>query len=124
MQIRKDALSNLGVELLVVFGSRARGSHQAGSDLDVGVLFQPGARLDPEAVDAVRNTLESAENLDLVCLNHAGPLLLNEVALDGEPRFENLPGAFERFRLRAFKRYMDTAKFRRAQAEALRELYG
>lgn len=33
-------------------------------------------------------------------------------------------GAIEEFRLRAHKHYMDTAKFRRLQAEALDERYG
>lgn len=63
-------------------------------------------------------------DLDLVCLNGANALLLREVALDGVPQFEKQPGTFERFRLLAFKRFMDTEKFRRLQADSLRALYG
>ncbi len=124
MKINKDALATMGVEMVIVFGSRARGSGRPDSDLDVGVLFLPGTPLDHRSLDQVRPALGGDDHLDLVCLNRAGTLLLKEVALDGVPQFEIEPGTFERFRLRAFKRYMDTEKFRRFQADSLRAEYG
>lgn len=124
MNLDPDVLRELGVELLVVFGSQARGSARADSDLDVGVMFCWEAGPSLRRLDELAQALQAGDRLDLVCLNDGGALLLNEVALEGTPRFEIRPGTFERFRLRAFKRYMDTARFRRFQAERLRALYG
>lgn len=123
MEIHEDRLLQLGVELIVVFGSHARGKARADSDLDVGVLFSAG-RCELDLLEEVREALGGGDDLDLVCLNRAGSLLLKEAAQDGIVQFESRPGAVEEFRLRAYKRYMDTAKFRRLEAEALDERYG
>ncbi|MBI4728938.1 MAG: nucleotidyltransferase domain-containing protein [Acidobacteria bacterium] len=113
------SLHRLRVRLLVLFGSRARAGARASSDLDLGVIFESGA---PGDLDAIREALHAPAGMDvdLVDLGRADPLLLREAALDGRPLFEAAPGAFEEFRLRAVKRYYDTAWIRRAEAEALR----
>lgn len=123
MDIDEQRLRELGVELILVFGSSARNQARPGSDLDVGVLFAGALGDGGEDLEAVREALGGGDHMDLVCLNRAGALLLKEAAQDGKPRFEARPGAIEEFRLRAFKRYMDTAKFRRLQAEALNARY-
>jgi predicted nucleotidyltransferase len=118
VRIDEEALRALGVTLVVAFGSRARPAARRGSDLDLGVLFAPGGPCaDPTAVI---DALESPVELDVVFLNDADPLLLMEVARDGRPLFEAVPGTFEEFRLRAIKRYLDTAWIREVEAEALR----
>ena len=124
VKIDGETLESLGVELIVVFGSRARGRSRPNSDLDVGVLFAPHTQPNPPLLDEVRRTLEDGEDLDLVCLNGADPLLLREVALDGVPRFVNREGVFEEFRLVAFKLFIDTEKFRRFELERLRASLG
>ena len=68
--------------------------------------------------------LRAEREIDLVVLDEADPLLLREVALDGRPVYEEEPGAFEGFRLRAIERYLDTEWMRRAEAEHLRRRYG
>ncbi|HXF73417.1 MAG TPA: nucleotidyltransferase domain-containing protein [Actinomycetota bacterium] len=131
LRIDEPALRAAGVRLVVVFGSAARGSARPGSDLDVGVLFDGAAPFPsepPAPVDArreaVARALRADREIDLVVLDEADPLLLHEVALDGRPVFEAEPGAFEGFRLRAIKRYLDTAWIRRIEAERLRSRYG
>ncbi|MGQ0678150.1 MAG: type VII toxin-antitoxin system MntA family adenylyltransferase antitoxin [Actinomycetota bacterium] len=116
----KRRLTELGVELVMIFGSRARGVHRPDSDLDVAILFGPGTSIDLAVLDAAREALGGGDELDLVCLNEADPLLLKEVALDGVPIFEYRPGTVEEFRILAYKRYMDTAKFRELEAGSLR----
>lgn len=117
------ALKEARVELLVLFGSRARDRGREGSDVDLGVVLGPG---EPslERLDAVRGAIRADVEPDLVVLDRADPLLLYEVARDGRPVYESASGAFERFRVRAVKRYMDTAWIRRLEAEALRARYG
>lgn len=128
MDLRIDAaaLRRAGARLVVVFGSAVRGTARSESDLDVGVLFDGGRSDEPfdARLDAVASAVEADRPLDLVVLDEADPLLLREVAVDGRPVFEAEPGAFEEFRIRAIKRYFDTAWIRRIEAEVLRERLG
>lgn len=118
-------LRALGVRLVVLFGSRARGTQRRDSDVDVGVLMDaasPGL-LDRRRVE-IADSLGLTGEVDMVFLDDAEPLLLFEVATTGRPIYEHEPGTFEAFRLRAVKRYYDTAWIRRVEAEALRRRYG
>lgn len=127
MNIRVDeaALRRLGVRLAVLFGSRARGTERPESDVDVGVLLDdavPGF-MDPRR-GAIAAALSGNGETDLVFLDEADPLLLYEAAVEGRPIYEREVGAFEEYRIRAIKRYYDTAWIRRIEADALRRRYG
>lgn len=126
MELRADGdvLRALGVRLVVLFGSRARATARSGSDLDVGVLLgsEPPGLMDPRARQ-ILDALGANGEIDLAFLDAADPLLLFEVASDGRPVFERAPGEFEEFRIRAAKRYYDTAWIRRLEAEALRRRF-
>jgi predicted nucleotidyltransferase len=128
LRVDRAAIRRAGARLLVVFGSAARGVEHAGSDLDLGVLFDGGGPEDTgpygPRLEAVASAVQADRPIDLVLLDEADPLLLREVALDGRPVFEAEPGAFEEFRLRAIKRYLDTAWLREIEARVLRERYG
>jgi predicted nucleotidyltransferase len=94
----KDALSReLGVACAMVFGSRARGTHRDGSDLDLAIVgrgvdrFELGARL------SILLDLE----IDVVDLDDANIPLLRAVVDDGVPVSSNLPGALGSFYSRA-----------------------
>ena len=50
-----------GIELIILFGSRARGDARPGSDLDVGVLFAPRRVPSPRQLSALE-----ARMLDLL----------------------------------------------------------
>lgn len=117
------ALRDAGVTLAVLFGSRASGTAREGSDTDVGVLVDGGV---PGLMDPRRARIAAAlgtGDVDLVFLATAEPLLLFEVARTGRPLFEASEGAWETFRIRAVKRYYDTAWIRRIEADALRRRY-
>ncbi len=124
MEIDERRLKGAGVELVLLFGSRARGDSGPGSDYDVGILFLPRRPKGLKELAEVREALGGGDQLDLVCLNTADPLLLRLAAEEGVAQYEEYPGAVEEFRLRAHKRYMDTAKFRELESEALRSLHG
>ncbi len=71
-----------------VFGSTARGDAGAGSDVDVAVFLDPA--LDPPARATLKLALMTdlmaslqRNDVDLVVLNEAGPMLYHRVLRDG-----------------------------------------
>jgi predicted nucleotidyltransferase len=99
------------LELVVLFGSQARGRSHAGSDTDLAICrrdlpldFDERLDLDAELGAAL------GRDVDLVDLRSADPLLLHQVFLAPRLLF-GAPHAFERERLRAFHRYVDYRPF-------------
>jgi predicted nucleotidyltransferase len=111
-----------GVRLAVLFGSAARGEAAPSSDLDVGVLFDPGR----ETAGALEVALARAagRHVDLVRLDAAPPLLRFEIARDGRVLLERAPHAWPDFRARAMTDWWDWAPtarlLNRAAVERLR----
>ncbi len=99
------------VDLVVLFGSRARGHTHASSDWDVGVRFhrphQPLLHLcalDPVLARAIGC---SSDAIDLVDLDQVSYLLQRCVAEDGIALFERQPGLFTSFCSRASRQWAD-----------------
>jgi predicted nucleotidyltransferase len=88
-----------GIQLTVVFGSRARGDATAASDWDIAYLADERLDRDHLLTDLVR-TLDT-DHVDLVDLARAGGLVRFRAARDGVVVFESQPGAFARFWLEA-----------------------
>lgn len=106
-----------GISLIVLFGSQVRGSAKEDSDVDLGLLLETYPITPSEELTLIRELVWTTENanLDIAILNHADPLLGYHVACHGHPLYEREPHSFNRFQLRAWKRFIDTAKFRRLQ---------
>jgi uncharacterized protein len=96
-----------GVRLAVLFGSAARGESGPDSDLDVGVLFEPGR--ENTAGLEVALARATGRRLDLVGLDAAPPLLRFEIARDGRVLLERAPHAWADFRARAMTDWWDWA---------------
>jgi predicted nucleotidyltransferase len=88
------------LELLVLFGSAARGRMRETSDIDVAIRCDAAADLDALFM-ALAPRLKSSR-VDLVDLRRAGPLLAFEVARSGHLLLERSPGAFRTFQSLAF----------------------
>jgi uncharacterized protein len=122
MQSFERALANAlesrtGVRLAILFGSAARGEAGPGSDLDVGVLFEPGGGDAPGLEVALARA--TGRRVDVVRLETAPPLLRFEVARDGRVLLERTPHAWVDFRARAMTDWWDwapTARFLHAAA--------
>ena len=105
------------VELVVLFGSVARGRPRPDSDLDVAVRCDGPADLD--ALYLLLAPRLASSLLDLVDLRRAGSLLAFQVARHGRLLYERDPGAFRILQSLASRRYCDTHKLRRAQRRSI-----
>ena len=110
-----DAIPEL--ELAVLFGSTVKDQARATSDVDLAVRCAGPADLD--ALYLALAPRLGTDRLDLLDLRRATPLLAMEVARSGRLLYEKRPGAFREFQSLASRRYVDTAKLRRAQRRAI-----
>lgn len=113
---------NHGVDLAVLFGSRASEHVSPDSDIDLAVLL---AEKDVGGSDSEKlhtatgllkdlmHFLETAD-IDLVILNRADSLLRFEVARTGRPLYESAAGSFADFCSLALRQHEDSAVFYRA----------
>lgn len=97
------------VAYALLFGSTARGSAHAGSDLDVAVGLSPGVRLDVMALGDLIATLEAAtgRTVDLVLMDEAPPALAYRIFRDGEVMVERDHAALVERKVRAILEYLD-----------------
>lgn len=116
-RVRDLATAVPELELLVLFGSHAKGRARAASDVDLAVRCTQPADLD--ALHVALAPRLATDRIDLVDLRRAGPLLAFEVARSGHVLYEQRAGAFREFQSLASRRYCDTAKLRRAQRRAI-----
>jgi len=112
-----DVCHRHGVSLVVLFGSQATGMARPDSDLDLGILVDEYPVEPARELALIRDLVYALRraDLDVIILNQANPSLCYQAARDGRPLYEREPGTFDRFRFRAWKRFIDTARFRRLQ---------
>jgi predicted nucleotidyltransferase len=96
-----------GLELLMVFGSRARGDAHARSDWDFGFLAVEG--MDVATLLGAIVEIAGSDRVDLVDLGRASGLLRYRAARDGRVLFEARPRLAERFCLEAAQFWCDVA---------------
>lgn len=100
----REALSDVpGLELLVLYGSRARGNARSGSDWDFGYL---GKIDSPSVYDRIARVL-GTNDVDLVDLTTASGLLRFQAARDGMPIAEKTSRLFDEFAITAALHWFD-----------------
>lgn len=110
-----------GLELLLLFGSRARAESHSRSDWDLGYLA--GVDTDPAVLRGRLVENLGTDRVDLVDLGRAGGLLRYRAARDGQLVFEARPGVGDRFRLEAALFWCDAAPvLQRGYEDVLAEL--
>lgn len=124
MQINRirDALSAIAdIRVAYVFGSVAKGTERADSDVDVGVLTASDLSLADRGRLQDRLSAALGRRVDLVDLRAAPPLLRHEVVRDGVcvvTRDEDERVSFEH---RTAMEFLDTRHLRAVQHAYLRE---
>jgi hypothetical protein len=119
-----DLLADNGVLLAYVFGSQARGEAGPLSDVDVAVLFAPNLNKTDRfrRVIAVANELSvilQRDDVQVIDLNDASPLLRHRVYYDGQALFCPDDAVRVRFETTALRDYVDTAPLRRLKEKFL-----
>ena len=108
-----------GLWLVLLFGSAATGKQHKKSDIDLAFLFDK-----PVDILALTNRiirLLHTDDVDVVDLKCASPLLKFSVVKNGKLLYERERGMFTEFYSLAFRRYVDTKKLRDAQATAIKQ---
>jgi predicted nucleotidyltransferase len=109
------------LRLLVLHGSRARGTFHVGSDWDFGYLADRG--LDELGLRASLSLSLGTNDVDLVDLRRASAVLRYRVAAEGKSVLERKGDEFERFALDAIRFWLDVAPIvEKAHAELLERL--
>ncbi|MBM3238155.1 nucleotidyltransferase domain-containing protein [Candidatus Poribacteria bacterium] len=118
------------LDLIVLFGSYAKGTFRPSSDMDIAVHTtrkdyamrddDSKAFWEMELFDDLNAVLKAPEGVDLVVLNRANSTLLYEVARYGIPLYQREKDTFHQFRSYAARRFYDDAKFRRLSWEYLK----
>ena len=110
-----------GLDLLVLFGSRARGAARPGADWDFGYLAAPETDV-PALLAALVDVLRD-DRVDLVDLGRAGGLLRYRAACDGRLVHEASAGRFDGYRLEAARFWCENAPiFEAGYDEVLKSL--
>lgn len=106
------------LELILLFGSVASRISHKKSDIDLAFLFDKP--LDILTLTNKVIKLLHTDNVDVVDLKRANPLLKFSIAKNGKLLYERSPGLFNEFYSFAFRRYIDTKKLRSAQGETIK----
>ncbi|MBC7677486.1 MAG: hypothetical protein H7233_00610 [Pseudorhodobacter sp.] len=117
---RLDALCERhGVRVLTVFGSAIRPDGEP-HDLDVAVLFAPTPAADLLALLDDLARLTGSDDLDVMVLDHAGPVARERALVGCVALYESGPGVYARAQIAAVGERMDTAWLRDFDLETMR----
>ncbi|UZQ83720.1 type VII toxin-antitoxin system MntA family adenylyltransferase antitoxin [Thermoanaerobacter sp. RKWS2] len=110
------------IKLIYVFGSYSKGTNAKNSDLDIAVLLGNG--YDPMDKLALIGDLVSIfkrDDIDLVILNSANPVLKHQVIKHGKLIFEENEDVKVEFEVKTLREYMDMEYFRKVQMDVIKE---
>lgn len=114
MKFNAKLFQDLGVGLIVVFGSHISGGVHPNSDLDLGVVFFDSyrKRIDPVKVygsldEEFRNKFRSDNSIDIVYLEETPLSLQYRAVEDGVLLYEGRPCFFFDYKETVLKKYFD-----------------
>jgi len=102
--------SDTRVAAVYLFGSQARGTSRADSDVDLGVLYHsapPSTLLGQPFAEQAELSAEIGKPVDLVVMNAAPPDLVHRILRDGQLLLDADRSARIAFEVRARNQYFD-----------------
>ena len=114
---------DLGMDLLLLYGSQASGQVHSESDVDLGYVRRAGSLGADEWLELLERVRPHvpAGDIDLVDLQRVPGLLRHLACERGVLLYESRPEEFERFRILAWNLYQDERfQLRRYDSEGLR----
>jgi len=106
----KEEIAKLGVDLILLFGSRVDGSHRKNSDFDIAYRFKlPLSQTDEDLFGVLMNYLGS-DNLHIINLHTIKPLTLYEIMRNCKVLYAENMMNFYNFRASTFRRFEDEVK--------------
>lgn len=114
------------IHLLILFGSQATKKTSALSDTDIAILSDHSLSFEEKSniMESVARDFDFSEDkIDLIDIMNAPPLLQMQIATQGK-LLRGDPELFLRFRVLAWKRYQNTARFRRMREKHLEKVFG
>ncbi len=121
-EIRKKLaplFEEVGLQLVLIFGSAVSGALHRESDIDLAFLFDRPIDILGLTNRVIR--LLHSDRVDVVDLRRAGALLTFSVAKTGKVLYEGSGGAYYQFCSLAFRKYLDSKKMRDARSEGIRK---
>jgi predicted nucleotidyltransferase len=106
------------LDLVVLFGSTARETTHAGSDIDIAVLSKKAA--DVSLLTEEIGNVFQRNDVEVVNLSGASPFLMRAVAEDGVAIFESRKDFFTEWKVFARNVWFDSAWLRAKQKNALK----
>lgn len=113
----RDRPETMGLRLLMLYGSRARGNAGPRSDWDVGFLADDG--FDVAGLVVALTTVLGTDAVDVVDLAAASALLRFRAARDGISLVERRAGEHEQFQIEAVRFWCDAGPVIRAAQDGV-----
>ena len=114
------------IEVLYLFGSRAKGAARSDSDADVAVFLEEKALRDNPLLDLeIGAFLEKKLScpVDVLVMQKASPITQHQVLSGGIRLFEKDPAYRARVELISFKRCQDARHYQKKRQEAFRRRF-
>ncbi len=113
----KAVAEKYDLEFVVLFGSQATGQTHSKSDIDVAVISRSGVDWGQLFMDL--SSLFRRNDVEVVNLAMASPTLWRAVARDGQLLYEKTEGFYRRWKIYAWKIWLDTTHLRQARDRRL-----
>ncbi len=113
----KEIAEKYDLELVVLFGSQATGQIHTKSDVDVGIISR--TKFDWGQLFMDFSTLFKRDDVEIVDLSAASPVLWRAVARDGQLLYEKNEGLYRRWKVYIWKIWLDTSHLRQVRDRRL-----
>jgi len=120
----EQIFSDHSVVLAYLFGSQAEGKAGPLSDVDIAVLLSSEASREEWSqiqLDLMGELMHlfHRDDVDVIILNQARPVIAHQVAQYGRVLYQAMPGMRADFEVAALRQYVDTEPLRRIQDHCL-----